>query len=145
MAFQFTLQKVLELKEKDKLTREQEYAQAMETFEESATQLYHLLKQKEDIEKSLQDRIIKGISIHELQRNEVTLMRLQTEISRQEQSTNYARDKMHSKQEALVNVSMEVKKYEKVKELKEEQYNDEMKRLESQFLDEISIQQFASR
>ncbi|WP_096199362.1 flagellar export protein FliJ [Bacillus sp. FJAT-45350] len=145
MSFQYTLQKVLEIKERKKNEVEADYTEASSLFEKTATELYNLLKKKEDFEEGYKQQISQGISVNQLQQYETVLSRYQGEIERQQKSTQIARDKMHRKQDALVTMSIELKKYEKMKELKHQEYLEEVKREESKLMDEISVQQFANR
>ncbi|PIB53998.1 flagellar export protein FliJ, partial [Pseudomonas sp. 2822-17] len=49
MSFQFSLQKVLEMKEHEKMEAQVDYQSAVGKFEVVATELYHTLKKKEDL------------------------------------------------------------------------------------------------
>ena len=50
MGFTYSFQQILELKEREKEAKEQEYQQSVNQFEKVATALYELLRQKEQIE-----------------------------------------------------------------------------------------------
>ncbi|NEU29372.1 flagellar biosynthesis chaperone FliJ [bacterium LRH843] len=143
MSFQFTLQKVMELREREKNNVQSEYQEAVTNFETTATQLFEMLKKKETLEKKAREQIMNGTSIFALQQNESTLLRLGQEIQVQQRFTQLAREKMNRKQEDLLEISIEYKKYEKMKQLKKEQFEEEAKRLELIQMDEISIRLFA--
>ncbi|OIJ13163.1 flagellar export protein FliJ [Anaerobacillus alkalilacustris] len=145
MSFQYTLQKVLEVRENDKLVAEKEFAIATRQFEEVATRLYELLKKKEDYENHYNNRIEAGIPIFQIQQSYSLLTRLQEQIDQLQYTTQKARENMNRKQNLLVEKSIELKKYEKMKQIKYEEYLEEEKRLENTLMDEISIQLFVKR
>ncbi|OIJ17836.1 flagellar export protein FliJ [Anaerobacillus alkalidiazotrophicus] len=145
MSFQYTLQKVLEVRENDKLVAEKEFAIATRQFEEAATRLYELLKKKEDYEKHYNNRIEAGIPIFQIQQSYSLLTRLQEQIDQLQYTTQKARENMNRKQNLLVEKSVELKKYEKMKQIKYEEYLEEEKRLENTLMDEISVQLFVKR
>lgn len=145
MSFQFTLQKVLELKERQKIERETEYKLAIDQFEEVATELYHLLKKKEDLEEKARLELQQGTSIKALRFQETTISRLDKEILALQQKTQRARAIMQTKQRKLVDASIELKKYEKMKQRKHEQFIEESKRLELVEMNELSIQAYVNR
>ncbi|OLO40895.1 flagellar export protein FliJ [Alkalihalophilus pseudofirmus] len=145
MSFRYTLQKVLDIKDREKKTSENEYNKATKQFEEMATRLYDLLKKKEDLESSCQQQMNQGIPIHQLQQHQTLLMRLNVDIDRQQQSTNLARNIMYQKQEDFVEASIELKKYEKMKEIRYEEYIEEQKRMDNMRMDEISLQLYVNR
>lgn len=145
MSFQFTLQKILEVKENEKLKAEKEFSQATRQFEEVATKLYELLKKKEDHENDYYTRMERGIHIFQIQQSHTLLAQLQRKINEVQYYTQKARDNMNRKQEVLVEKSIELKKYVKMKEIKYEHYIEEQKRLENILMDEISVQQFVNR
>ncbi len=145
MSFQFALHKVMELKEREKNNSQTEYEAALRNFEVTATELYHMLKNKEELEEQARQQIERGTSIFELQQSESNLLRLQQEIYAQQQTTQRAREKMNIKQQQLMDTTIEFKKYEKMKELKKEQFEQEVKRLEAIEMDELSMQIYANR
>ncbi|WP_216827986.1 flagellar export protein FliJ [Alkalihalobacterium elongatum] len=145
MSFRYTLQKVLEIKENEKQASENEYSKATREFEDTATRLYDLLKKKEDLEAGCQQQMNEGIPVHQLQQHQTILMRLNVDIEKQQQSTNLARNLMYQKQKELVNASIELRKYEKMKELKYQEYIEEQKKLDNMRMDEISLQLYVNR
>ncbi|QOY34470.1 flagellar export protein FliJ [Anaerobacillus isosaccharinicus] len=145
MSFQFTLQKILEVRENDKLKAEKEFSQATRQFEEVATKLYELLKKKENHENDYYQRIESKIHVFEIQQSHSLLAQLQKQIDQLQYYTQKARDNMNRKQEQLVEKSIELKKYEKMKQIKYEFYVEETKRQENILMDEISVQQFINR
>ncbi|MFC0558604.1 flagellar export protein FliJ [Halalkalibacter alkalisediminis] len=145
MSFQFTLEKVMQFKEQEKNTTQAQYQEAVDQFELVASQLYELLKRKEELETHAREQISTGTSIYDLQQNQTKVLQLQHEIQVKQRATQLAREKMNKKQEDFILKSIELKKYEKMKQLKQEQYKEEIKRVELLQMDEVSIRLFANR
>lgn len=145
MSFQFTLQKILEVRENEKLKAEKEFTQATKQFEEVATKLYELLKKKEEYESHYNSQILTGIHVFQIQQSYSILDQLQKQIDQVQHYTQQARANMNKKEENLVEKSIELKKYEKMKQIKYGQFLEETKRQENLLMDEISVQQFVNR
>ncbi|ARK30998.1 flagellar export protein FliJ [Halalkalibacter krulwichiae] len=145
MAFQFTLQKIMQVREQEKNTVQVEYQEAVNQFEHIATELYELLKWKEQLEDYARKQVSSGTSIYHLQQNQMKILQLQQEIEHKQRATQVAREKMNQKQQVYITKSTELKKYEKMKQIKEEQFNEEEKRVELINMDELSLRLFANR
>ncbi|MCM2674738.1 flagellar export protein FliJ [Alkalicoccobacillus plakortidis] len=142
MIFQYSLQKLMDIKEREKEEAENIYSQAVKTFEEVATALYHLLKRKESLEADARLKLAKKVSIQDIQSMQSSMLFLQEAIQKQQHLTQLARKKMDEKQQLLIDASFEHKKHEKIREKKYMQFTLEEKRLEQLSMDEISIQRF---
>lgn len=145
MSFYFAFQKILEVKENDKLKAEKEFSQATRKFEEVATKLYDLLKKKETFEDNYYERIATGMSVHEIQQTNGVIAAIDRQIEQAQYYTQKAREEMHYKEKLLTEKSIELKKYEKMKEIKYNEYVEEEKQLEMKLMDEISVTQFINR
>ena len=145
MSFQFSLQKVLEMKDREKTTAEKSYTESVRNFESKATELYDMLKKREDLQHEKENQLADGLSIAGIQMTEHTLSYLQREIDRLESETNRLRKQMHEKQRYLTTKTIDLKKYEKMKEQQRESFVLQAKHEEMKFLDEISVQQFVRR
>lgn len=145
MSFKYSLQKLLDIKENEKQMKEVEYASAQKNFEEKATKLYQLLKRKEEVEESYLQKLNEGVSVYEIQQQQNSLFRMKMEIDKQMKETDIARAVMNKRQAELISISMDVKKFEKMKEIKKEQFILEQKRLEMKEMDEISLQLYVNR
>lgn len=145
MSFQYSLQKVMEYKDREKNDAQKYYSEAVEQFESVATRLYEALKQKEELIESQALKLQQGLPIAEIQQNEEILAHLQNEINSLQWQTQRARKVMSDREKMSITKSIDHKKYEKMKELQYEQYVEDEKREELKFLDEISVQQFVRR
>ncbi|MFB5660564.1 flagellar export protein FliJ [Alteribacillus sp. HJP-4] len=145
MSFQYSFQKILDLKKDEKDIKEQEYSRSVVQFEKVATALYQLLMQKEEIEAFYRERIETGIKIQEIQHNEATLLQLQERIYSEQNRADIAREKMLHKEKEMQAASVEWKKFEKLKEWKKEEHAKQLKKAEEQQLDEITTRKYAFR
>ncbi|MBU9714552.1 flagellar export protein FliJ [Evansella tamaricis] len=145
MTFQFTLQKVLEVKEHQKTEDQLVYREALKKFEDVATELYNHLKKKEDLLEIYERKISNGVPISEIQQTQENVRFLELQIDRLQQSTQMARSAMNESHLHLMASAVDVKKFEKIKEKKHEQFEWNQKQLENKFLDEVSVQQYLNR
>lgn len=145
MSFQFTLQKVLEMKDYEKSDAELAFTDSVKEFEEIALNLYELMKRKETLIVENNRKLETGLSISMIQWNEQTIAFIQKEIDRLQKLTQKARKNMNEKERYLNFKSVDLKKYQKLKEIKFDEYLHHEKQEEQRFLDEISVQQFVRR
>ncbi|GAF63712.1 flagellar export protein FliJ [Alkalihalobacillus trypoxylicola] len=145
MTFQFSLQKVMELREREKKEGQTIYSKAVDDFENTATVLYQLLKSKESLEDAARNQIEKGIKIRDIQVQESQFLRLQDQINKQQIRTQMARKNMQRKQEELMERTIEFKKYQKMKDLKEQAYKENQAYLETNMMDEMSVLMYSKR
>lgn len=142
MKYEYRLEKVLTIKEKEKQTVANEYEKAREAFQQCAMQLYEQLKKKEQLEEERQTLLNQGIIIRDLQQNQFFLHKLEDKIAETEEKVNEARAHMQVKQQMLVYKNIELKKYEKMKEKEKLAHLKQQKQEEARIMDEISIQQY---
>lgn len=145
MGFKYKLEKILTIKENEKDKAIGEYNEAVLKFEEVATKLYDVLKQKEDIIAEQELQIQTGLNIIKIQQLQRFLLILEQSIKHWQEQVAKARQHMNVKEKVLLEKNIEVKKFEKMKEKAKISYlqieNDE----EKKFMDEISIQQYMNR
>lgn len=143
--YAYRFEKVLTYREQEKTETEIEFKKAVESFETVATELYELLKRKEDIIAEHQEKMKKGFSINEIHHYARFLDSLEKRIEVLQQSVMKARSKMNWFEEKLLEKTIEVKKFEKMKEKDKEEYRTEMEQAEASLLDELSTLKFHRR
>lgn len=142
MAEVVTLSKVLHVRENEKKVVQKAYKDAIDSFEQVATELYYLLKQKEEIEELYDQYIESKVPIDRVTQIIEYLKELNGQIIDLQSKVHIARSNMESKQLQLSDAYVEVKKYEKIIEhLKREEMN-ELKKKEKAFMDEVSMFQY---
>jgi len=145
MTYQFKFQKVLTIKEQEKEEAKLKFEQSLNTFENEATKLYHLLKKKEELEEIQRNELQTGISVQMIRHHQYFLANLMKQIQLQQEKVMKARMKMQYEEQKLLDKNIEVKKFEKMKEKDFANFNYEMDKLESKWLDELTMLQLANR
>ncbi|AXI09084.1 flagellar export protein FliJ [Oceanobacillus zhaokaii] len=144
MADTVVFSKILHIRENEKKAAQKVYYQAMDVFEKVASELYILLKKKEAAEETYDqyiqtttalDRIIDQVNYIQQLNNQIVLV---------EKNVQKARADMETKQLKLTDAHVEVKKFEKIIELRKETEANEAKQFEKTFMDEISMNQYLS-
>lgn len=143
--FHYRFEHIQAYQERKKEESESAYQQAVDAFEKVAKKLYHLLKEKEDLIEFQQQELKVGFTIEEIYHHTEYLKYLETAIAETQKEVLKARAKMEWYEEKLLEDTIEVKKYEKVKEKDYEQYKEEMKQYEAAQLDEMSTVQFSRK
>ncbi|MDN4607463.1 flagellar export protein FliJ [Sporosarcina sp. F6_3S_P_2] len=141
----YRFEKVLTYREQEKVETETEYKKAVASFEMVATELYDLLKMKEELESDNQKKMEQGFHINEIHTYTRYLESLEKRIAIQQQSVIKARTKMNWFEEKLLEKTIEVKKFEKMKGKDREHYRIEMELSEGRFLDELTTAKFHRR
>jgi flagellar protein FliJ len=145
MVFQYRFDKILQIKEKEKGESLAIYQIAVRKFEEAAEKLYELLKKKEDLETFQSTKLVDGLHVQEIRHHQQFILNLQKSIDHYQTMVQNARNRMNFYQEKLMEMNIEVKKYEKVKQKDFHIYNEGQKQTEGRLMDDISIQQYMNR
>ncbi|HEY4601556.1 MAG TPA: flagellar export protein FliJ [Cerasibacillus sp.] len=134
--------KLLDLKEREKKNAQKAYHRSMENFEDVAMNLYTLLKKKEDAEQAYDTSLQGNMTIEEIRRQNRYINTLTKQIAAVQYDVQMARQDMETKQTQLTDAYVEVKKYEKIIEYREEDRKQKLKKTELQTMDDISIRQY---
>lgn len=143
--YTYRFEKVLNYREQEKVDTEMEFKKSVESFEVVANELYELLKRKEDATEKHQLKLEKGFFITEIHQFAHYIESLEKQIDTLQQAVIKARSKMNWYEEKLLEKSIEVKKFEKMKEKDQEHYRTEMEQTEASLLDELSTLKFHRR
>lgn|SRR5690625_2589284 len=140
-----TLSKILNIREKEKKDAQLAHHESTIHFEEIATKLYTLLDKKENAEEVYEQDFANLTSIDKIREQMSYIEFLNQQIISAKEQVNKARNVMEVKQVKLTDAHVEVKKYEKIIEFRnQEQLKSEI-RAEQIMMDEISTQQYISR
>lgn len=145
VAYQFKFAKVLTVREQEKTETELAYKESVLAFEQVATELYDLLKKKENTLDDQNNHLTKGLSIDNIHHYSNYIDGLQKRIDRVQKEVIQARSKMNWFEEKLLEKSLEVRKFEKIKEKDFELFQQEQHKLETIQLDEISSLKFQNK
>ncbi|SDM64611.1 flagellar FliJ protein [Fictibacillus solisalsi] len=139
MAFQFNMEKLLSIKTKEKEVVQSEYGESVKKFEQLAQSLYELLKKKEEIEQHSGNQFKTKMVINEIQQTQRFLLSLTQQIGSIQTQVQRAREKMNHVHIQLLEKTMEVKKFEKMKERQFSDYQQSLTAIENKQNDEYSI------
>lgn len=143
MSFQFSMEKVLSVKQKEKESIELELGEAVQAFESIAEEIYSLLKRKEDIENLSNQQFQQRIVVNDLQNTQRFLLSMSNKIKELQPVLQRARERMQVIQQKLLQQTIEVKKYEKLKEKQLNTYEMELTLYENKQNDEFSVLRYA--
>lgn len=144
-SYHYRFDKVLTLREQERDETEMAYKEAIEEFEKVATQLYDQMKKKENALEEQQQRMTKGFSIDDLHNYSRFINTLDVSIDHIQQEVMKSRSKMNWFENQLLEKNIEVKKFEKMKEIGKEHYDAEMEHVEANRIDELSTMKFRSK
>lgn len=144
-AYTFRFDQLLSIRGQEKSELEISYKESVRSFEEAATKLYELLKKKESTIAEQEHQMQTGFSIVEIHRYASFITGLEKSIDLYQQKVAAARTKMKWQEERLLEKSIEVKKYEKMKEKDHKLFQEEQIRLEAIRLDEMNSVRFQSK
>ena len=145
VSYQFKFAKVLTIREQEKSETELAYKESVSSFEKVATELYNLLKKKEDTVDTQNNLLISGLTVDSIHHYSNYIVGLQKRIDIVQKEVIQARSKMNWMEEKLLEKSLEVKKFEKIKEKDLGLFQQEQQRLETIQLDEISSLKFQNK
>lgn len=143
--YNYRFENVLTFRELEKNESETEFKQSVEAFEVVATELYELLKKKEETLDEQQEQMVAGFSIDRIHHYARFIASLEKKIDELQQEVMQARAKMNWYEEKLLEKTLEVRKFEKMKEKDREQYEVELEHREAERLDELSTLKFRGR
>lgn len=145
VTYQYKFAKVLTVREQEKNETELAYKESVNAFEKVATELYDLLKKKENTTDQQNVQLTQGLSIDHIHHYSKYIEALQKRIDIVQKEVVQARTKMNWFKERLLEKTLEVRKFEKIKEKDYELFQQEQQRLETIQLDEISSVKFQNK
>lgn len=138
MKYNYRFEKILVVKDQEKTESELAFKESVQVFEEIATKLYDLLKKKEDLIEYQQERLKIGSSIDEINHYSKFIDSMEKTIEDAQQKVIQARAKMNWHEQKLLEKSLEVRKYEKMRERDHERFIEDQLHIEAVQLDELS-------
>ncbi|BCB03355.1 flagellar export protein FliJ [Bacillus sp. KH172YL63] len=145
MSYQYKFQRILTLKEREKDEVQELFKGSIEKFETVAGKLYEFLKKKETLEQHQENKLQGGLSVQDIRHHQQFITNLEKTISYYQDLVIQARNRMNWYEEKLVDMNVEVKKYEKMKEKDFHLFLQNIKHDENKQLDEVSVAQYLKR
>ncbi len=138
LQYKYRFENVLTIREQEKQQSEIAYKESVQAFEKIASKLYELLKKKEDLISYQTEKLKVGATIHEIHHFSSFIDNLEQSINDVQQKVMQARTKMNWHEQKLVEKSLEVRKFEKMREKDFESFKGEQDKAEMLMLDELS-------
>jgi flagellar FliJ protein len=138
------MDQVLDYKHHEKEMTHKEYIDRQSLFEEIGYELYGLLKRKELLQQEQVDRIEGGAQISMLQQINQYIGRLDEQVKLLQIKLQEARENMDHTYDRLIHQTIDVKKYEKLKEKQLQRFQDHVKSEEMRSIDEIAVVRHAT-
>ncbi|MFB4211127.1 flagellar export protein FliJ [Shouchella sp. JSM 1781072] len=142
MTFSFSLQQAMNVKNREKHQARKRFDDAQREFEVVATSFYELLKEKERLERNMEERQLTGVRIDQYVSQNVYLSRLEKTISEKKVETDGARKKMLEQEIEYKVRAKSYKQFERLKQRQAQQHEADERKREQQQMDEVSISQF---
>ncbi|WP_221564299.1 flagellar export protein FliJ [Alkalihalobacillus sp. TS-13] len=139
MGYQFRMEQVLDYKQQVKDKTQKEYIEKQERFEEIGYELYEVLKKKESLQSQQSQRMIDGDKIVTLQHYNQYIDQLDYHVQSLQQRLQHARENMQMAHDRLMSETIDVKKYEKLKERQFSRYQYKSKIDEMKVTDELTV------
>lgn len=136
--YTYRFDKVLTIREQEKQQTELAYKESVRTFEDAASQLYELLKKKEDLISYQNEKLASGSTIDKIYHYSKFIDSIERTIADVQQKVIQARAKMNWHEQKLLEKNLEVRKFEKMREKDFEAFKLEQDRNEMLYLDELS-------
>lgn len=136
--FKFSMQKILDIKQKSREQEELSYAQMVSMITEEEKQLANLERERQLLLEELSACQVNGTSIVEIMNKQHYIDHLDHVIDKQIKKIKLLKDKLELKRQRLVEVKIEEKKYERLREKKLYEYILKDNQLEQIELDEIA-------
>ncbi|MDR4937169.1 flagellar export protein FliJ [Rossellomorea marisflavi] len=142
MTYEYRFERILTLKEQEKEDMQEQYKSSVSKFQEAAEQLYGALKKKETLEAMQVEKLSKGLSILDIRHHQQFITNLEKTISYFQNLVVQARNRMNWYEEKMIEMNMEVKKYERLKEKDFKAFLVRLQAEENKQLDEVSVTQY---
>lgn len=139
-SFHFSLQKILDLKEKNREQEEWNFARIAKQLKDENEKLQSNITNKNVLHEELLNDQAKGIPIVEINSIQAYLNYLDKLIHHQKVNLRQIENSLLAKQQELVELKIEEKKWIKLREKKFEEFNYKNNQLEQKEMDEIAIQ-----
>ncbi|MFV9509858.1 flagellar export protein FliJ [Tepidibacillus sp. LV47] len=136
--FQFHLQKVIDIKEKNRELVEWSYTKILNDLQKEEKKLADLFSDKQQIEKQLSDEQKKGITIIKLQQVYDYLAFLRSQINQQKEMIKKQEHQLQEKKDELKEAKIEEKIWHHYKDKRLQEYLLESKRDEQKQIDELA-------
>ncbi|GEK57395.1 flagellar export protein FliJ [Marinococcus halophilus] len=145
MAYQFSLEQLLQLRDREKDQKVKSYNEAVDQFEQKAGALYEMLRSKEHAEEVNREKMTRGVTVRELRQQEKMLHMYEREAVVLEEAVSKARWMMLREEKAMQEAWRENRKLELMKEQEEAKHTEKIKRNERAAMDDTAVQMYLQK
>lgn len=145
MSYQFSLEQLLQLRDREKDQKVKSYNEAVDQFEQKAGTLYEMLRSKEYAEEINREKMTRGVTVRELRQQEKMLHMYEREAAVLEEAVSKARWMMQREEKAMQEAWRENRKLELIKEKEEAKHKEKIKRNERMAMDDTAVQMYLQK
>ncbi|MBB6449297.1 flagellar FliJ protein [Geomicrobium halophilum] len=145
MTFTFPFEKLLEVKEREVVEHRNSYEDAARHFEAAGYELYQWLKARENLDEKHKHACIQGTTVALIQTKQLARENIENRIKHSQKKANTARNVMAARKKEWQSAEIEIKKIERMKERKWEEYIQDMNKQEQTLMDELASRQVLLR
>lgn len=139
------LTKILNVREQEKKEAQIAHHESMAFYEEISNELIAVLNKREIAEELYQKHLKTMTTIDKIREQTTYIEKINLQLAELQTKLHEARQHMHTKQKKLTSAHIEVKKFEKIIELRKYEQQQFIQKTEQMVMDEISIQQYVNR
>lgn len=143
--FRYSLQSVLNIKEKMETQAKQEFSAAKLRLDEENDKLEALYRRKSDYEKEAQKLLCGKLNVQDIEDNKNALLMMEQYIAEQKFQVKKAEEQLEQAREALSEVMKERKMHESLREKAFEDFLQEENKQESKAVDELTSYTFGQK
>lgn len=136
MAFQYALQKIVDLKVHEKSLAEWKLSKAISHLADGKAEL-NLLKQERDRVQHMRDNVLKEVTVSHLQHMENYLSALNEKMKRKQHEILSAQSQVNDKQDELKNKMIDEKIWNQAREKAFDQYKKMLQKKEQSGIDDL--------
>lgn len=138
MSFDFRLDRVMRIAESERKNFESQYQVLYDRLEKIAHQLLALMEEKKQTQSDLEKKMRKAMTIDSMRLQLIDVETTDRMIDEQTLIYNRSKRQLEQLRVQLHEKTIEVKKYENMREKKKEVYNQEVKKDEMKLMDEVA-------
>jgi flagellar protein FliJ len=141
VAFEYRFERILKVNESEKKQLEQIYQELFRLLEAQAQKLIELMKKKEQLVNQFEGQKRKAMTVMGARDHLQILDSIGNKIHSEQDKYENIRERLEKFKVTLMDKSIELKKYEKLKDIHFNQYANAMKRYEDKQMDEAALHQ----
>ncbi|GGE42138.1 flagellar FliJ protein [Pullulanibacillus camelliae] len=136
MAFQFRFDRMMQINESEKKLLEQQYNEIYQQLERQGKRLIALMERKENVQNQFENQKRVKMTIADVMSQTQLLSSISEHLKEEQSRYNQIRTRVEHFHQKLLDKSIEIKKFEKLKDVQRQQYDRIERQKENQLMDE---------